>query len=41
MTLQDERGEAVLLKCIRSVAFVCCSMALYDKSQKKLLNRSF
>ena len=34
VTLQDERGEGVLIKCSCSLAFVCRTATLYDKTQK-------
>ena len=34
VTLQDERGEAVPMKCSCSWAFVCCTATLYDERQK-------
>ena len=34
VTLQDERGEAVLIKCSCSYAFVCRTTTLYDERQK-------
>ena len=48
VTLQDERGEAVPMKCSCSLAFVCRTTTLYDERQKvsrsggrEVLNRSF
>ena len=34
VTLQDERGEGVLIKCPCSLAFVCRTTTLYDERQK-------
>ena len=34
VTLQDERGEAVLIKCSCSYAFVCRTTTLYDERQE-------
>ena len=34
VTLQDERGEAVPMKCSCSLAFVCRTTTLYDERQK-------
>ena len=34
VTLQDERGEGVLIKCSCSLAFVCRTTTLYDVRQK-------
>ena len=34
VTLQDERGEAVPMKCSCSLAFVCRTTTLYDETQK-------
>ena len=34
VTLQDERGEAISMKCSCSLAFVCRTTTLYDERQK-------
>ena len=34
VTLQDERGEEVPMKCFCSLAFVCRTTTLYDERQK-------
>ena len=34
VTLQDERGEGVPMKCSCSLAFVCRTTTLYDERQK-------
>ena len=34
MTPQDERGEAVPMKCSCSLTFVCRTTTLYDERQK-------
>ena len=34
VTLQDERGEGVLVQCSCSLAFVCRTTTLYHERQK-------